>query len=88
MYQKQKIVTSLNGDVILSVTEDQEDVAQAMTNVRESTKGWTPERTMKLMLSIPVQEYYHWEAELGQGIWNENDFRKWWNKYTEGKFSS
>jgi len=82
----QNLLTSPNGDVLLTVREDHQDVCQAVTDIRNESDGWTPDRTMKLAMSIPAQEYHEWGQKLGYECWEENDFLKFWKARTQGKY--
>ena len=80
------LITSPSGEVLLTVREDHQDVCQAVTDLKGTTEGWTPERTMKLSMKVPAQEYHHWGTELGYECWDNNDFLKFWKANTNGRY--
>lgn len=82
----QKLICSPNGEVLLTVVEDHEEVCKEVHNAKMTTKGWTKDRTMKLSMSIPMQEYIRWKDELGDDCWEDNSFRKWHKAHTKGRY--
>ena len=80
------LITSPNGDVLLTVSEDHQAVCDAIDDARAETKGWTKDRTMKLSMSVPAQEYHEWGNKLGYECWEQNDFLKFWKARTQGKY--
>jgi len=67
--------------MLLTIKEDSTSVEVANKNVRETTKGWTEDRTMKKMMSIPPNEYYHWIDKVGEGCWDDTGFLKFYKNH-------
>lgn len=81
MIVAQNLLIDAEGNYLFSVTEDQSEVVSAASEIRNTTKGWTPERTMKLMLKVPPQEYAEWANRLGPECWSDPDFLKFYRKH-------
>ena len=82
----QSLIMSPDGEVLLTIREDHEELCQAVDEIKNTTNGWSPDRTMKLTASVPAQEYHHWGELLGYECWEHNDFLKFWNANTKGRY--
>lgn len=81
MIVAQNLLIDPEGNYLLSITEDQTEVAQAASAIRDATGGWTEDRTMKLMLKVPPQEYVEWANRLGPECWSDPEFLKFYKNH-------
>lgn len=87
MYKKQNLICSPSGEILLTIKEDHQDLCDDLQELRDTTEGWTPERTMKMTMSIPTQEYHFWADKMGTyDCWEDDDFLKYWNVVTKGRY--
>jgi len=73
-----QFITDPSGNILVTKTYDHEEHAQGVRDIKDSTKGWTKDRTMRLSFSIPPSEYVHWQETVGQGCWEDPDFLKFY----------
>ena len=69
------------GNILLTIKQDQTSVANAVDTIKNETKGWTDERTMKMAFSIPAQEYHEWGNKLGYECWQDDDFLSFYKNH-------
>ena len=80
MYVKKNLIEDANGNFVFSVVEDNTEHAKGVTQEREATGGWTAERTMKKMLSVPPYVYMTFVDKLGPECWQDPEFLKFFKK--------
>jgi len=78
---RNNFIEGADGSILLSIEQDQTDIAQAVQGARDSSKGWTADRTMKMSYSIPAHEYHEWGRKLGYECWQDDDFLKFFSKH-------
>lgn len=77
---RQNFIQDANGNILLTIEQDQTDIAKSVGIIKEETKGWSTDRTMKMSFSVPAQEYYEWGEKLGFECWEQDDFLKFYAK--------
>jgi hypothetical protein len=82
MYIQKSLITDADGNYVFSVKADGTETASIVTAERETTKGWTEERTMKKMVSVPPYVYYEWADKLGAECWNDKEFLKFFRAHS------
>ncbi|MCK5613901.1 hypothetical protein KAR91_69205 [Candidatus Pacearchaeota archaeon] len=85
--KSQNLIVSPDGRILLTIKEDHENLCKDLEDVRNTTEGWTEGRSMKLTARIPTQEYHSWGDKLGYECWESNDFLKWWDLHTKGRYT-
>jgi len=78
MLVRDNLITDIHGNYLLSWTRDTQHVADEVEARRKQDKGWVPDRGAKIMMSVPVDEYYEWEKTVGKGCWRDDDFLKFY----------
>ena len=83
----QNLIISPEGNVLLTIKEDHEELCKDLEYIRNTNQGWTEGRERKLTASIPTQEYHYWGDKLGYECWESADFLKFWNANTKGRYT-
>jgi len=81
LYTTNSFLEDANGNILLTIEQDQTEVARDVQNTRENGQGWTKDRTMKKAFSVPSQEFYEWSQKLGADCWQDDDFLKFYSKH-------
>jgi len=74
MIIQKKLITDQDGNIMFTALEDNEGLARLVYGARQTTKGWTKDRTKKLILSVPPYVYYKYVDELGAECWQDKTF--------------
>jgi len=74
------LIVGEGGNFIFSVVEDNTEHAKDVAYDRERTRGWTEERSMKKMVSVPPYVYYTFTDKLGADCWSDQAFLKFFKK--------
>jgi len=72
---REDMICGPEGEVTYSVLEDYTEQAQFNHTEKETTDGWTNDRTMRQALRVPARLYYLWERRL-PGCWKDKNFIK------------
>jgi len=76
MLIEKSVIESPNGDIILTMKEDNEAIAKQNRLIREDCDGWAQDRSRRMVLSVPTRLYQHWAALLGEECWQDKNFIK------------
>ena len=76
MYLQHNLIQDLDGNFQLTMVQDNTALAAAVSAEKAETGGWTEERTMKKMLSVPPQVYHEYAQQYGAECWQDDDFLK------------
>ncbi len=74
MIVQKNLITDARGNIVFTAIEDNEPLAKLVHQERQGNKGWTEDRSAKLMLSIPPYVYQKYCDELGPECWNDRGF--------------
>lgn len=81
MYVKRELLEDPAGNLLFSVVQDNTEHAKGVQAENEENGGWTEERTMKKMMSVPPYVYYEWVDKLGPECWQDKEFLKFFQKH-------
>jgi len=81
MLVKQNLIVSPDGNYLLHWTRDTQKVVDDVGQMKKSNKGWQYDRSAKVIMSVPVDEYYGWEKKLGHGCWQDKEFQKFYKAH-------
>lgn len=76
MLVRDNFIVTPEGDVVISKTIDSQDVVDDVDELRQTTQGWSEDRSQKLLMSVPVHEYHYWKDQVGEDCWEDPDFLK------------
>lgn len=81
MLIQKDLIVSPNGDVLLTIRDDQTQIAKDTQAMKEDGGGWNEDRNSKVSMRIPTQEYYHWIDVTGSAeCWDDPEFQKFYKK--------
>jgi len=78
MIVQKSLMTDAMGNIVFSLTEDQTAYINNVQDAKNTNNGWTEERTMKAICSVPPREYHEWGSKLGYECWTDRDFLKFY----------
>jgi len=81
MYIKHDLIQDLDGNFVFSVVQDNTEHAKAVQHEKDTTGGWTEERTMKKMVSVPPHVFQHYSDLYGPECWQSKDFLKFFKEH-------
>lgn len=81
MLVRNQLITRPNGDILLTWQEDTQGVANLVRERRDTDDGWTECKGARLMMSVPVHEYYEWEKIAGKGCWQDKNFQNFYKAH-------
>ena len=81
MYVKHNLIEDAGGNFVFSVVQDNTEHAKATQQEKAETGGWTEERTMKKMVSVPPYVYQEYSNLYGAECWQSKDFLKWFKAH-------
>ena len=81
-YTEKNLIESPNGDILLTIKEDHTAIAENNKIISEDTGGWNENRSSRLAMRIPAQEYFHWIDITGSPeCWDDPDFQKFFQRH-------
>lgn len=80
MLVRENFIRDTNGNFMMNWEEDSQAVADQVADIK-TRDGWTGDRSARLMMSIPVHEFYEWEKRVGKGCWQDKDFQTFYKKF-------
>lgn len=82
--QQKDLIVSPNGDILLTIRDDQTQVAKTTQNMKANGGGWDKDRNHKVSMRIPTQEYYYWLDRMKkaynteENCWDDPAFQKFY----------
>ena len=74
---QEKFIMTPDGAINMSFTEDHTAEAKATAQQRETTGGWSEDRSIRVRLRIPHRLYHDATQKYGAECWRDNDFLKY-----------